>query len=102
MPIKERTTGTCLYCGEKFKRERISKKFCKPAHRTAFHRLPERVDNMMQVAYDAIKKIGELRKSHPYIEGNTNYALERIEAYAKWHLNVRSGLRLSKAQQIDT
>ena len=90
MPIKERTIGTCLYCGEEFTRERISGKFCEPAHRTAYNRLPKRVENQMQVALDAIHIIAELRRSHRHLGVAANDAMEEIEYYAKGHNTIKA------------
>ncbi len=83
----ERTIGRCKYCGDDFTRVRISKNFCKPAHRTAYHRLKKRIDNMMQTALNQIYDISELTDKHPHLKTDAIHALGRIAVYSEFRRN---------------
>ncbi len=84
MPAINRTNGVCEYCGEEFTRKRVSGKFCKQAHRTAYHRLKLRINARMQAALDASHAIIHLTEEHPHLRGDAKFALQRIADYARW------------------
>ena len=82
MSSKDRRIGICEYCGEEFTRKRITGKFCKPAHRTAYHGLKNIIERAMNSAMDDTYKISELSDRYPHMRPDAKYALERISDYA--------------------
>lgn len=75
---------TCKYCGGEFTPKRVSGQFCKPAHRSAYHRLKLRIKSRMQAALDATYQIINLTEEHPHLRGDAKFALQQISDYARW------------------
>lgn len=55
----------CKFCGVKFLAQRSTAKFCKPSHRTAYNRLPARIEGLMNSALDHMWEIEKIAKDHP-------------------------------------
>jgi hypothetical protein len=84
MVVQNSTIGKFKFCGEEFTRQRINGRLCKPAHRTAYHHLKNRITTAMQTALDATYLISKLNEKHPHLQVHAEYALERIHEYADW------------------
>ncbi len=89
---------TCEFCGDEFTAERISAKFCKPAHRIAYNRLHRRIANQMNAAMDRIWEISDLCKKHPHLHPDTDAAFVLIGEYMAAH-KANGNKKLKKIQQ---
>lgn len=74
---------TCKFCGSEFLAERSTAKFCKPAHRIAYNRLPMRIAGMWERALHEIVQITVLTEAHPHLSAHAYDAHKILAAQVK-------------------
>lgn len=54
-PMPTKKIKYCQYCGNEFKEQRSTKKFCSDACKVAFHRMPETISKQAEIIKDSIE-----------------------------------------------